>query len=74
MPLITTQNVSASQILTFFGWLDNAIHSYWLKFLIVFTVLLVGLYTLLLIRLNNLKKRKGKYSSYREKRNRDHYL
>lgn len=74
VPLITTQNVSASKILTFFGWLDNAIHSYWLKFLIVFTVMLVGLYTLLLIRLNNLKKRKGKYSSYREKRNRDHYL
>lgn len=65
VPLVATANMNYSKLLGTWGWVSNAIHSYWVKFAIVFTLLLITLYTTLLVRSNRMKQRSGKYSSYR---------
>lgn len=65
VPLITTASLSRSRTLAWIGWFSNEIHSFRAKFIIVTVVLLAALYTMLIVRSHNLKKRRGKYSSYR---------
>lgn len=65
VPLVTTDKLTQSELLAFGGWLGNEIHTFRAKFIIVLTVLLIVLYTALIIRANNLRRRSGKYSSYR---------
>lgn len=65
VPLVTTAGLPRSDLLATVGWFQNEIHSYRMKFIIVFVVLIVLLYTALIIRARNLRQRSGKYSSYR---------
>lgn len=65
VPLLTTASLSRSRTLAWIGWFSNEIHSFRTKFIIVTVVLLAALYTMLIVRSHNLKKRRGKYSSYR---------
>lgn len=74
VPLIATASMNYSKLLGTWGWINNAIHSYWAKFAIVFTVLLVALYTALLVRMNRMRQRSGKYSSYRSGKESNYHL
>ncbi|MEG0753681.1 MAG: D-alanyl-D-alanine carboxypeptidase family protein [Angelakisella sp.] len=74
VPLVATSNLYYSKLLGTWGWITNAIHSYWVKFVIVFVVLIILLYTALLMRVNRMKQRSGKYSSYRSGRDKDYHL
>ena len=74
VPLLTTHAVEADDFLIWLDWLDNIMHAYWFKFLIVFCVLITITYIMLLIRLNRAKKRRGKYSSYRNGKDKNYYV
>lgn len=70
VPLIATDSIEASKFLTFLGWFENAIHSFWLKFVMIAVILLLTVYIYLFVRINRRKRRRGKYSSYRSGSNR----
>lgn len=74
VPLVATANMNYSKLLGTWGWVQNAIHSYWVKFVIVFTLLLITLYTALLVRTNRMKQRSGKYSNYRSSKETNYHL
>ena len=75
VPLVTTDSVEASKLLTFFGWFGNAIHTFQVKFVLILAVLLIILYSVLMVHANKRRRRKGKYSSYRSGgKNQNHYL
>lgn len=74
VPLVTTAALSQSDLLTFVGWFQNEIHTFRMKFIIVFTILLITLYTALIIRARNLRRRSGKYSSYRQGEDKTYHI
>lgn len=74
VPLVATSSLALSKPLAFLGWFQNEIHSFHMKFAIVFVVLIVTLYTMLIVRSHNLRKRKGRYSSYRTGGDRKYHI
>ena len=75
VPLVATGSVEASKLLTFLGWFGNAIHSFQVKFILVLAVVLIVLYSTLMIHANKRRRRKGKYSTYRDRSGgRDRYV
>lgn len=67
VPLMTTDNVEASQILTWLGWAEASVHTFWFKFVVLFIISFAILYTSLLVQLQRRKLRQGKYSQYRDR-------
>lgn len=74
VPLVATAGMNYSKLLGTWGWMQNVIHSYWVKFSIIFTLLLFTLYTALLVRANRQRQRSGKYSSYRSGKETGYHL
>ena len=70
VPLMTTDYVEASQLLTWLGWLEASVHTFWFKFCVLFFITFVVLYTSLLVQINKRKKRQGRYSKYNAHRER----
>ncbi|MEG1686547.1 MAG: hypothetical protein RR276_01555, partial [Angelakisella sp.] len=65
VPLVASADIKRSQLLWAVGWAQNEIHTFRAKFIILVTVGLLTLYLVLILRARNIKKRSGKYSSYR---------
>ena len=57
VPLLATESLSGSKFLTALGWLQNIIHSYWGKVLVVLVVLLILGYGWLFVQANRKKKK-----------------
>ena len=72
VPLMTTRRVEASQILTALGWVQAAVHTFWFKFVVLFVITFIVLYSALLVQINKRKRRSGKFSRYNP--NRERYL
>ena len=70
VPLLTTRRVEASGLLTALGWVQSAVHTFWFKFLLLFAITFIVLYTALLIQVNKRKRRRGKFSKYNPNRGR----
>ena len=64
VPLMTTDYVEASKFLTWMGWLEASVHTFWFKFCVLFVLSFVVLYTSLLVQINKRKRRQGRYSRY----------
>ncbi len=64
VPLMTTDYVEASKFLTWMGWLEASVHTFWFKFCVLFVLSFVVLYTSLLVQVNKRKRRQGRYSRY----------
>ena len=74
VPLMTTGYVEASSFLTWLGWLEASVHTFWFKFVVLFIVSFIALYAALLVQINKRKRRQGRYSRYNPNRGQDRYL
>ncbi len=72
VPLITTRDAEASKILTALGWVQASVHTFWFKFVVLFVVSFIVLYSALLVQIQKRKRRQGKFSRYNP--NRERYL
>lgn len=64
VPLMTTDYVEASSLLTWLGWLEASVHTFWFKFCVMFVITFITLYASLLVQMNKRKRRQGRYSKY----------
>ncbi|MEG1777729.1 MAG: D-alanyl-D-alanine carboxypeptidase family protein, partial [Angelakisella sp.] len=74
VPLVAASSLNYSKLLGTMGWVSNSIHSYWVKFAVIFVLLVTLMYTALIMRSNRMKRRSGKYSSYRSGKEQSYHL
>lgn len=73
VPLMTTDFVEASALLTWLGWLQALVHTFWFKFCVMFVITFIILYSSLLFQIARRKRRQGRFNKYHSRRE-DRYL